>query len=122
MKLNKEEIVELSVVLWKLWRRKNDFVFKDILTHPKSLLQNAYQLLQDFRGSQQVVTNQLAITNNRFDRWEAPPRDSYKINWDAVVDRVHCKVGIGIVVWDWEGKVLATMRKKQDLFPYSLVA
>lgn len=32
------------------------------------------------------------------------------------MDKVHCKVGIEIIVLDREGKVMATMREKQDLF------
>lgn len=60
MKLNKEEIDELSVVLWKLWWRMNEFIFKNTFTHPNLLVKEAYQFLQDFIASQMVVTNQLS--------------------------------------------------------------
>ncbi|XP_042950308.1 uncharacterized protein LOC122282422 [Carya illinoinensis] len=80
LKLNKEEMEELEVVLWKLWRRRNEFVFKDTLTPPNFLLQSAYRSLQELRESKHGETNQPAPTNNRVEEWEAPSRDFFKIN------------------------------------------
>lgn len=52
VKLNKEEMEEMIViVLWELRRRKSYYEFEDVLTHPNSLLHNAFPLLQDFIDS-----------------------------------------------------------------------
>jgi hypothetical protein len=40
--------------------------------------------------------------------WQPPPTSKYKVNWDMAVDKNHGHIGIGIVVKDYEGIVLAT--------------
>ena len=42
-------------------------------------------------------------------RWEKPPRDYMKANWDASVDRDQKRVGIGVVVRNHEGIVVAAL-------------
>ncbi|XP_042952141.1 uncharacterized protein LOC122289229 [Carya illinoinensis] len=49
--------------------------------------------------------------------WEAPSQGKIKVNWDASVDKVACKVGVGVILRDWNSSVLATLRMEQDLFP-----
>lgn len=40
-----------------------------------------------------------------------------KINWDAIVDSTHYKIGVGrVIVWNWEESILTTMRTKWDLY------
>ncbi|KAF5462224.1 hypothetical protein F2P56_018250 [Juglans regia] len=41
----------------------------------------------------------------------------YKANWDASVDRANSKVGIGVIVRNWEGRVIATLRAPRKLIP-----
>lgn len=54
--------------------------------------------------------------------WTPPRKNYFKINWDAVVDKVDCKVGIGIIVRDENGLVSAAMRQNKSLFPNPLLA
>ncbi|XP_041000308.1 uncharacterized protein LOC121246267 [Juglans microcarpa x Juglans regia] len=50
----------------------------------------------------------------RTETWRPPPMNVYKANWDAFVDRVSCRMGVGVVVRNLEGCVIATSR---SLFP-----
>lgn len=42
-------------------------------------------------------------------RWKAPPVDFVKINWDAAVDSVNRRMGIGVIVRDHTREVIATI-------------
>lgn len=55
-------------------------------------------------------------------QWEAPPQGKLKLNWDAALDKISCKVGVGAVISDGEGRVLATLRMQNDLYPDPLTA
>ena len=39
--------------------------------------------------------------------WQPPHLGVYKVNWDAVVDIAHGRIGIGIIIRDYIGAVLA---------------
>ncbi|XP_042939476.1 uncharacterized protein LOC122274506 [Carya illinoinensis] len=54
--------------------------------------------------------------------WKPSPMHTYKLNWDAALDRIQSRIGIGVVVRDYEGRILATMRKNKCLFPDPLLA
>ncbi|KAF5468800.1 hypothetical protein F2P56_012920 [Juglans regia] len=120
-KLNKDEMIELAVVLWKIWRR-NEFIFKGNVISPNSVMFLVKQLLQELKLSETKVTINQIPSNSVVTIWERPPPGFYKINWDVGVDTIHCKIGIGVVVTDEEANILATMRKRQDLFPDPLTA
>jgi hypothetical protein len=40
-------------------------------------------------------------------RWTKPPDDKWKINVDVAVDQVAMKMGVGIVIKNAEGRVVA---------------
>lgn len=44
--------------------------------------------------------------------WKAPPDGMYKINWDVAIDSKNMCMGIGIIVRDCEGQLIAA--KSQD--------
>jgi hypothetical protein len=39
---------------------------------------------------------------------------SFKVNWDAVVDKENSKMGVGVVVQDSMGEVLASFSTPKD--------
>lgn len=45
-----EEMEELTLILWNLWRRRNEYVFKNILIGPKGVLHRVSQMKQDLSG------------------------------------------------------------------------
>lgn len=54
-------------------------------------------------------------------QWCVPLPNYYKVNWDAAIDKVMCKVEIGVVIRDQNGKVAATLMSSHDLYPYPLL-
>ncbi|XP_042988653.1 uncharacterized protein LOC122316184 [Carya illinoinensis] len=70
--------------------------------------------------SSQQTTNPTTTTQTL--QWNAPPANVYKVNWDSAVDKVNCKVGVGTIIRDWEGRVIACMRMCKPLFPNPYLA
>ncbi|KAF5458407.1 hypothetical protein F2P56_022435 [Juglans regia] len=54
--------------------------------------------------------------------WQAPLVDWYKINWDGAVHKDKGLIGIGVVIRDRSGQVIATLRQKEKLYPDPLLA
>lgn len=49
--------------------------------------------------------------------WEAPPRCQFKLNWDAALDKVQCKVGIGAILRDWGGHCTGINENEEGFIP-----
>jgi hypothetical protein len=43
--------------------------------------------------------------------WHKPPTGSWKINWDAAISKEMKKMGVGVVIWDVDGRVVAAQTK-----------
>ena len=47
-------------------------------------------------------------------RWKAPPPNKYKINYDGAISNANNTFGIGVVVRDCHGEVIATLVQQLD--------
>lgn len=101
---------ELIVFLWGLWNRRNAKVFKSQETISKfSLADWAFSYLDSYR-----TTNAKLEPRNRPQfpiRWMPPEEGFYKINTDASVSMVDLNAGLGIIIRDHQGQVLAAETK-----------
>ncbi|KAF5475817.1 hypothetical protein F2P56_007583 [Juglans regia] len=75
--------------------------------------------MKNSKTSKDVQPGLLKPTNLR---WQPPPLNTYKINWEAAVDRTQSKIAVCIIVKNWTGKVLATSRLSRPLFLDPLLA
>nr|XP_023899808.1 uncharacterized protein LOC112011691 [Quercus suber] len=81
------------------------------------IAQQAYQSLQEFRSAQ--PRKPIAATPAQV-RWQPPPVDRVKINFDGAVFKNKDRVGIGMVVRDSQGMVMASLSQIIPL-PHSVV-
>lgn len=96
-------------------------IFKDTFTQPSTLVQQSRILLAELKQIK-ASTISTRIESNLNEDCEASPQGFFKLNLDAALSKVHCKVGIGVIIHDWEGKVRATLRMKRDIFPNPFLA
>ena len=47
-------------------------------------------------------------------RWKAPPPNKYKINYDGAISNTDNTAGIGVVVRDYHGEVIASLVQQLD--------
>ncbi|KAF5474944.1 hypothetical protein F2P56_006796 [Juglans regia] len=120
--LDKEVLEEMAVVAWRIWKRRNEVVFQQEFISPNSLLKQATQKLKELRLLHHKSPGIPSTDSTTLVQWEASSNSYYKINWDSAVDKQQCKIGIGTIIRDWEGELIATMRMKRSLFPSPYLA
>ncbi|XP_041027032.1 uncharacterized protein LOC121267250 [Juglans microcarpa x Juglans regia] len=117
-----ECIQEFVMVAKQIWWRRNEFIFNQRFRHPNQVVLVANQNLRMMKDLEMQKNGSSARSNSNIIIWQPPPILFYKVNWDAAVDKIRAKIGIGIVVRDCEGRIIATMRRKQSLLPLHSLA
>ncbi|KAF5480830.1 hypothetical protein F2P56_001543 [Juglans regia] len=121
--LSEEEVELFACTAYHVWRRRNVFLFEGKFEKPSRIAQAALQLTKDFKEAN--YSEQVSLVPGRptgTDSWSPPPLNVYKANWDASVDRVHSRMGVGVVIRNWEGRVTATLRSSRSIFPDAKLA
>ncbi|KAF5451924.1 hypothetical protein F2P56_026978 [Juglans regia] len=104
-RIGKIEICLLAEIPRMLWTIRNKMLYEDSFIAPSILMKKA----TDF---QQMQHQQFHSRNNgKLDQtcnthWHPPETDWLKINWDVAVRGRSHKIGVGIVVRDFEGNLL----------------
>ena len=84
-------------------------VFEGEFTHPKKVFQIATDQLEFYLQVSQDVNSKVRVNHPLAnEKWKTRPRGTMKLNWDAAIDRHKKLMGIGIVVRDFRGEVVAT--------------
>jgi hypothetical protein len=97
-------------------------VFGGVFSSPKALLRVAQDQHQIFtmvakpHGRQAVGPSKMSATP-----WQKPPEGIIKVNWDAAVDGGRKMIGMGAIVRDSDGKVLAMMCDTMIVAPQILI-
>ncbi|XP_042964581.1 uncharacterized protein LOC122298789 [Carya illinoinensis] len=91
------------------------------MAHPSSIIQATKRLMEDLNQTIQSERKGPTVTTKPT-RWEAPPQGKLKLNWDAGLDKINNKVGIGVIIRDWEGTVRASLRMNHNMFLDPLLA
>ncbi|XP_042944124.1 uncharacterized protein LOC122278076 [Carya illinoinensis] len=113
--LDATKLEDTAVVLKRIWFRRNELYHGKGFTHPTKLYQQAIEEVSIFRES--LVTDQGTKKQARSAglRWAKPMHNSYKFNWDAAVRAKEGRVGIGVIVRDFQGQVVGTVRAQRPL-------
>ncbi|KAK3205088.1 hypothetical protein Dsin_019134 [Dipteronia sinensis] len=110
-KLKDVDLELLCVVLWRNWYHQN------LVTHGSNkvclgdTVEWSRKYMSDFRDANadivRKVSEQVGATN-----WVPPNSGLFKLNIDAALNASGCVVGVGLVVWDSMGCVLATSTQR----------
>jgi ribonuclease HI len=110
-----EDLEFHAVIARKIWFRRNTVVHGGEFSHPNVLLQEAVSSFTDYKNinAKDGRPPQLPITRVPT-KWQFPPPGLYKVNWDAAIDSLNKRMGMGIIVRDCAGQVIAA--KSQTVF------
>ncbi|KAF5451602.1 hypothetical protein F2P56_026695 [Juglans regia] len=104
-----EMLTTFFVICWALWYRRNQFLYEKVV-HPCSTvinnalsMQSAYKQVQVLDGVSKQVNTVLS--------WSPPPPGFLKLNVDGAIFPDHHKAGIGIILRDEKGDVIAACSK-----------
>ncbi|XP_041004031.1 uncharacterized protein LOC121249389 [Juglans microcarpa x Juglans regia] len=102
-RLQQDEMEELALTLWNIWRRRNENVFNNVLIDPKTVLHRVLQMQHELAVNKANTDTQIQSNATRNGTWKFPPSGFCKFNWDVAIDRLQYKIDIGIAVRDEEG-------------------
>jgi hypothetical protein len=102
----------------QIWMRRNKWVHDGIFIDPNTLLRETVKFMEEFKEVNKAQPSEAnAENNNGVSKWKAPPPGWCKANWDASIDKNRGQLGIGVVVRDDKGLVIAAASKvRQGLF------
>jgi hypothetical protein len=109
-KLNADMMSLAVVVLHRIWLRRNKLVFEGQFSSPVKVFTEASHLFEDFkmyslRKPHSMASN--ADGSNICKFWKPPMTSFVKVNWDASLNVNSALVGLGCVIRNMDGFVIA---------------
>ncbi|KAK2651128.1 hypothetical protein Ddye_018617 [Dipteronia dyeriana] len=103
-----EEIEFLCVVMWCAWNKQNKRLHNSNLYYDEDVVSWAETFLSDFQKANGVCKGRHVSNFMDDSSWIPPPLGRLKINTDTAIDVAKKRVGIGIIVRDSTGAVMAS--------------
>ena len=111
-----EKNVELMVVtMWTIWSRRNQIRVQQNVYPIAQVVPNARQMLSVFHRANRVQQAPASVSSTNRVTWIPPPANSLKINFDGALFKDINKVGLGVIIRDNHGQVLASLSKQIQL-------
>jgi hypothetical protein len=107
LKLEGEELLFALVLSRLIWLRRNDVVFGRHFTAPGRLVKEAIALVQEFQGATESLEVPKGLGANSVVKWVPPPCSYIKINWDTAINPGMTRTGVGVLIRDDKGELIA---------------
>ncbi|XP_042980190.1 uncharacterized protein LOC122310360 [Carya illinoinensis] len=106
--LQKNKVAEAVMILRGLWTKRNNLVFEGKFESPTGVVTNALSRLKCFQASRAELTLiKDSNTERRKDtKWKPPDMGTSKLNFDAAIDKVENRMGLGIIARNHIGEIL----------------
>jgi hypothetical protein len=104
-----EEMLQFASIARRIWLRRNEVIHGGVFAHPRTLLKLLVEATEAFQvaNAPQVVLATTGGETRIQNQWIAPSPGWVKINWDATIDKKKGCIGLGAIIRDSTGKVLA---------------
>ncbi|TXG69156.1 hypothetical protein EZV62_004091 [Acer yangbiense] len=105
------------VVWWRIWYRRNNFFHSNIMLLGTDIISWAEAFAADFQGA---CSRDAHLGGNLGGKagvslgWKAPSQGFYKINTNAALNEELKISGVGVVIRDWKGNVMASLSQQID--------
>lgn len=108
--MSRPSVTELfATTAWFIWTHRNKVRLREKTILLGSIDEAASSFLQKFKSCREEPKQAKQL---RHRKWQPPESDVYKLNFDGVMFNESNEAGIGIVVRDSSGVVLAAMAEK----------
>jgi ribonuclease HI len=106
--LNLDDLGLFCTITWKVWYLRNLVVYQSPLQNVLDVVFWCKDFLADFRSCDLALAVPLLPVCNVRNSWRPPNSSCYKINCDAAVSDLEGWVGLGVVIRDHTGFVMAS--------------
>ncbi|TXG67441.1 hypothetical protein EZV62_008716 [Acer yangbiense] len=98
----------LCVLWWRVWKRRNQVIHGLLVLPVSEIYEWGANFLHEFREACKIGHNGQPVSSLVL-RWQAPQVGAFKINTDASLCTCDKVSGIGVVIWDSDGRVRASL-------------
>jgi hypothetical protein len=110
--LNGEDLNLLALILRGIWQRRNSVVHGGEFTHPNIVANLAREGLLQFIQANAKTPNQVDEESEETStKWKEPQFGLFKAKWDVAICTERKCMGIGVIIRDEGGCVLAAQSK-----------
>uniref|UniRef100_A0A803Q3I7 RNase H type-1 domain-containing protein n=1 Tax=Cannabis sativa TaxID=3483 RepID=A0A803Q3I7_CANSA len=120
--LNQQDFELLLCILWGIWTDRNKVVHGGSPRQPAAIVTYAIRFHEDFSRARQVPSPATVDSNQppatltpptvqQAPKWQPPPNNCFKLNVDAATNVDQKKLGIGAIIRDHNGSVVAAYSK-----------
>ena len=102
----------LAFTGWALWNRRNQIRLNEAACPLNQVLQVSKERKLEFQLLHPVTPK---LQHRKHTRWKSPDVDSFKVNYDVVTFNEQGKAGIGVVIRNSEGAVMASLSQQAPL-------
>ena len=100
-----------AILVWSIWHQRNKTRMNQACCLTKDLQQSAEERWNEIKRCSLTPEQ---VRSKPQTRWKAPPPNKYKINYDGAISNAENTVGIGVVVRDCHGEVIASLVQQLD--------
>ncbi|XP_030923046.1 uncharacterized protein LOC115949925 [Quercus lobata] len=106
------DVALLAFTSWAVWNRRNQVRLKET-TCP---LEQIHALSKDRKNEFQLLHQTVGTPQHRNHvRWKPPDQGLYKVNYDGAIFAQQARAGIGVVIRNEDGAVMASMAQQLPL-------
>ncbi|KAK9199987.1 hypothetical protein WN944_015181 [Citrus x changshan-huyou] len=104
----KDEFEEWVVLCWSIWLARNHLIFCHTISEPHAIVARAANTVNSYRDNVlQRGTNKSINPKTPSPGWQSPPLPWYKVNINAAVSSKEARAGIGMLIRNSQGEVMA---------------
>lgn len=104
----------LAFTGWALWNCRNQIRFNEVACPLNRVLQVSKERKLEFQLLHPVTPK---LQHRKHNRWKPPDVDRFKVNYDGATFNEQGKAGIGIVICNSEGVVMASLSQQVPCQP-----
>lgn len=107
-----------ALICCNLWLRRNAFIFENVFTNPRQVLESALQQLESFQSASLHVVTEYQQQNSKqrpaARQWTKPKENHVKVNCDAALNDSRQTTGLGGLFQNSDGEILVSFSSNID--------
>ncbi|KAL4637806.1 hypothetical protein ACB092_03G102900 [Castanea dentata] len=104
-RLTEEELELFWVLCWTIWNQRNRVIHGGKIQHPSILIQQARDFLAEYKDKQSQLATSVIMESVQ--QWRPPSGSAFKLNFDVVIFANSKSSGVGVIIRNNLGVVLA---------------
>ena len=110
--MEKKDAELLAFTGWTIWNHRNQIRFKEVMCPINHILPLSKERKVEFQNLHSATRT---VQHRNHTRWKPPESEAYKVNYDGATFAEQGKAGIGVVVRNSEGAVMASLSQQVPL-------